>query len=914
MEFHITLEFLANVLFIAIAFFTFIKLLSSEVYLKTHRLLPIIAAIITLYEFYVNIIEFIPDDGAIALVNILSDMSALVTMFMMFYYLVLLKHPKFYKVIITVVVAIMILLCLVDFVSYWYTGKSVSMADFIALIVILLGSLYVFFCSKSQSFFDTQDRQTAAIMMFSFTITFVGFLVQAFFKENHWIISISFAIDCILFYELADSNRIEDTAALMSDTIFDLVEYPFCLISKDFYIIDTNAAGFSNFPYGKGIEFAFEDGDYKKKFILAQHMIENNENDKEYFAADKWYRLNWTVVESKRGIHGYILTATDVTEQHKLIQAAKEETAEKSQFLAHMSHELRSPLHAIIGVSDILLSKNDVSLKNKNLIQHIKKASDGLLDLVDAILDFSKLEAGKFSFTEKKYNIDELLEDVAYANIVNLQSKPVDFMLTVTSEYPKYLLGDATRVREIFQNIVGNAVKFTERGSIRADIAFEVTEDIVHISFEVSDTGPGMTPDQIAEIFDEYVTSADGSSLEGTGLGLSITKQLIALLGGSITAKSDGISGSTLVGDFYQRLGGDEYLSERSYNRRTVLQQSQAITLSNTKPEWVYPQAKVLVADDMKINQEILTQILAPWQCKVTCVSDGLEAVEAMRAEDYQIIFLDQMMAPCSGPEAASKIREFSDVPIVLVTANSEDNVRNILIENRINAFLGKPINGSEIHAIIDQYMPAEFRQKDLYESIGVAPHRDIRSLVAYQKTLETFVKEMQPLILNLPKYETEDRDMFKIKVHGIKGVSRQIGRETFADQAEIMEMAAKAEHWTYVEKHLDEFLNALVEVTEDVTKELTQITPEIERIDGEPEKEKVAPTSPTMVRDIFKNLLNAFESYDIAQIEYGINALSTVTLNQNESKVYSKVIDAYEELEYEQGSDILSEYLESEN
>lgn len=899
-----------NVGFTAIAFFTFIKLLSNDVYLNYHRILPSIGAIIMIHDFYVIIMPVAGTIGATALLRTLCDMCSIVIIFVMFSYMLLVKKPRFYLAVHIITITAMVGLCAWK-LHYLILGIKYDMtAEIIGLVCVVVGSIYTLLAQNPTKTFVRQDKRITAIMYVAFVIALVGYSLQAVYHDLYIFVTAAFGFNCICYYYMAATNQIEDLAVTMAGTIFDSINVPMIIVDNHYYVADINEACRKAFPNRKDVAMAFENGDYHSKFLLGKSMIKSGENDKEIFSDGKWYQINWTKVEVKKGVRGYIFSCADVTDQHQEIENANVKTAEKSQFLAHMSHELRSPLHAIIGVSDILLEKHDISTKNRNLIQHIKKASDGLLDFVDAILDFSKLEAGKFTFAEKKYCTQELYEELSYNTIVNLQSKPVDFALAVTTDYPKYLYGDALRVREVIQNLLSNAAKFTESGSIRAELAFEQVEDKYKISFKVQDTGCGMTPAQIDEVFAEYVSNNNGN--EGTGLGLTIAKQLVELLGGTIHASSDGKTGSTFYGEFYQKAVESELLPEQIFNRRTIMHASSTPNSQNLRVENVYPNARVLVADDMKINLEIMKQILQPWKVNVTCVSDGLQAVNAVKESEYDLIMLDQMMAPMEGPEAAEIIRTMTDTPIVLVSANTEDNVQAILEECHINDYISKPIHIQRVAHVLEEYLPEHLKEKNLDESVVVPMiRRDMTNVKVYRKTLETFVKEMQPLLLHLAEYSKTDRDMFKVKVHGIKGVSNQIGRDSFAEKAEIMEMAAKSEHWPYVEKHLDDFLTALCETVEEVTNELTQLVPDDgnDTDDAVTEKKKM-PIEPEKLQEIFKDLFKAFEEFDVVAIEAGINSLEVLALDDEQTAVFEKLSEAYDTLDYEIGSEVLSNYL----
>jgi len=890
-----SVKYLLDIICIAVAFFTFIKLISNDVYLTNHRILPTIAGIITIYNFYICIIPFVRSGETVAFLHLLCDMCSLVTVFMMFFYFLFIKRPRHVAVIITLSVAVMISLCIYNFVLFsMKEGKSVN-ADIVAVLFVFIACLYVESIAPSKSYFDRTDLIIGRYMMLAFVLAMAGYLFHDYFGSFDRTRSIVFLLDDIIFYWLAKTNRIEDTGTILKSTIFDRMESPIALVNSDFYVIDANEKAMELFPSGKEIGFAFDGGNSKGKFTLGETLVKRGRNDAEYYAGDKWYRVHYKPVAIGDETKGYIFSASDITEQHYEATNAKRETAKKSQFLAQMSHELRSPLHAILGISDILGSKKDISEKNKNLITHIKRASENLLELVNAILDYSRLEAGKFEFSERVYDINMMFEDLAYSIILNLQSKPIDFNLAITTDYPRYVYGDYVRVREIFQNLLSNAVKFTEKGTIHGEITFEQVDDKQKISFSITDTGRGMTPTQIQEIFREYVSTADGETTEGTGLGLAIVKQIVSKLDGKIIAESDGLTGSTFKGYFYQKTDESEMLPERVLNRRNLMNQGTSLRGLPDRVDFIYPKANILVADDMRINLEIMQQLLEPWKCEVLTVPDGSTAVQAAKDGNFDLILLDQMMLPVSGPEACRQIREFSNVPIVLVTANSEENAREIVKESGFSDYLGKPILGVKLKDIIETYLPTEKAEPATGDTVISVVKRNRQSTNIYQRTLEAFVKEMQPLLLNLPNYRKNDKEMFKVKVHGIAGVSKQIGRDTFAESARVMEMAAKSETWNYVDEHLDEFLNNLCDVVEDATKELSRLAPEDEIFENDE-------VDLTNVDDILNRLYDSFDEYDLSGIEVGLEEFAKVKKSDKLNQLFKQLTAAYDQLEYEDG------------
>jgi len=901
-----TIKYFFDVIFVAISFFTFIKLISNDVYISRHRILPTICGIIVIYHFYIVSMPFMRTISTELYMSMLCDACALVIMYMMFFYFLFIKNPRHVGVIITVATALMIGMCVYDFVLFSLDAPKNIDADLLAVIFVFFTSVLVSLYAPSANYFDRTDKIISRYMLLAFLIAIIGYIGQDFIPAYDGVRSLAFALDCIIFFWLASTNRIEDTSTILKSTIFDRMEYPIGLVNAEFYLIEVNSKSIELFPEGIGVEFAFANKDFRDKFLLVEQMVKEGRNDSEYFAADRWYRVHLSPVEEDNQVKGYIISAFDITDQHSATSKAKMETAQKSQFLAHMSHELRSPLHAIMGVSDILVTKKDISEKNKNLISHIKRASENLLELVNAILDYSKLEAGKFEFTEKKYDVTAALEDLAYATLLNIQSKPIDFNLAVTNKYPKYLYGDPIRFREIFQNILSNAVKFTEKGSIHAELSLELEGDRYKINFSISDTGQGMTTEQIDEIFGEYVSTSSQSDLEGTGLGLSITKQLIKKLDGSIKAYSDGIKGSVFSGYFYQKQCTVEMMEERVLNRRTLMTQNFHGFVDQL--DTIYPEAKVLVADDMRINLEIIKQMLNQWKCQVVTVPDGASAVQAIRESHFDLVLLDQMMMPLSGPEACRQIKKISSVPVILVTANSEDNAVNIAKEYGFDDFLGKPILGASLKEIIEKYLPKNLAVDNLDSDVISLISRNRQTNNAYHKTLESFVREMQPLLLNLPNYRNSDQDMFIVKVHGIAGVSRQLGRENFAKEAQIMEMAAKSNTWSYVDEHLDDFLNSFCEVVDEATKELTQLAPN-EEIDDSVDKINLEKNKSMDLEHILEDLRKAFDKYDLNAIEKALEKLDLYKKDQALTDLYAGLKNAYDNFEYEEGLQLVNSF-----
>lgn len=610
----------------------------------------------------------------------------------------------------------------------------------------------------------------------------------------------------------------------------------------------------------------------------------------------EYYQYQVTPTIYHNHLRGYVLTLLNITKQkqetqhmERLKNQAENQTAQKSSFLARMSHDLRTPLHAIIGISDILLGQGELSAKQRTQILNMKSAGNTLLEQVNSILIYSQMEAGKLELAQKPYDLEGVIREIANYCMINLESKPVDFLVSFSTEYPAEIIGDEMQVREMLQNVLSNAVKYTEEGQITCEISCGLgrKEGEVRIECRVTDTGIGMTQEQLNQLFKEYVSFSDSRSMEGTGLGLCIVRQLAELMGGSVIATSAKHKGSTVVLTFYQKMMEGERRPATTFYK-DALQWKSAEGYSTITPAYIYPNAKVLVVDDMRINCEILRELLKPWKCGVDFAFHGKEAIEAVKTKKYQMIFIDQMMPEMTGVTAAEEIQKLCDTPLIMMTADISDVVRTLCQEKGLTDFLAKPIDLKHLQRIIEIYMPEDYRSSAT-DSVSYETQK------LYIKTLEAFVEEVGSLAEQLTYYVDNNLDLFRVKVHGIKGVSRQIGRDAVSERAEILEMAAKTGNIPFIKRYIPTFLQNLEEVLAGARREL-----------GCMPKEQEVPVEyggNKTVKELFELLRQGFDSYDIGLIEKEIMLLSARTLSIQEAALLENAKQAAADLEYEAGS-----------
>ena len=376
-------------------------------------------------------------------------------------------------------------------------------------------------------------------------------------------------------------------------------------------------------------------------------------------------------------------------------QAEKANRA-KTDFLSSMSHEIRTPLNAIVGFSNSLNDNKDIPESAKADVKDILVASDNLLEIVNGVLDISKIEANKIEIIKKEYDTKKMFDELSKLTKVRIGEKPIEFITKFDESLPRVLYGDQTRVKQVILNILTNAAKYTDKGKIIFSVQSIIKDNVCRMIVSVEDTGRGIKKESIDKLFTKFerLDEDRNTTIEGTGLGLAITKKLVELMHGKIVVQSKYGEGSKFTVSIDQKIVKNPTISLDD-NSNTNLE---VIDLKGKK---------VLVVDDNKLNLKVATRLLTPYNLEIVTSESGFDAIELLKNNKYDIILMDDMMPKMSGTETLKEIQknELYDGPVVALTANALTGMKEKYIELGFTDYLAKPIEKAELNRVLKTYL-----------------------------------------------------------------------------------------------------------------------------------------------------------------------------------------------------------------
>lgn len=374
----------------------------------------------------------------------------------------------------------------------------------------------------------------------------------------------------------------------------------------------------------------------------------------------------------------------------------------KTDFLSNMSHEIRTPLNAVTGFAQALKEEKDLPDRVKEDVSDILMASESLLEIVNGVLDISKIEANKLEIINNNYNPYKIFNDLITLTKSRIGEKPIELIVNIDETIPKVLYGDHTRVKQVILNILTNAAKYTNEGHIEFKVDSLIKGNVCRLIVSVEDTGIGIKRDKIDKLFNKFerLDEDRNTTIEGTGLGLAITKKLVQLMHGELVVQSVFGKGSKFTVSIDQKIASSTVKLEDTLEvRKEDLQKDKDIAGKT-----------VLVVDDNKLNIKVATRLLEDYGITVDSCLSGFECLEKIKNIKYDLIFMDDMMPKMSGTETLHKMKEnpsFS-TPVVALTANAIAGMEEKYLAEGFNSYLPKPIERKSLDAIINKYLNNE--------------------------------------------------------------------------------------------------------------------------------------------------------------------------------------------------------------
>lgn len=531
---------------------------------------------------------------------------------------------------------------------------------------------------------------------------------------------------------------------------------------------------------------------------------------------------------------------------------ARAATKSKSDFLSNMSHEIRTPLNSVLGMNELILreAEDDTII---NYACNVETSGRLLLSLINDILDFSKIESGKMEIIPVSYQITSLVNDTV--NMLNrrFEEKGLELKVNADPDTPSCLFGDEVRIRQILTNLMTNAVKYTDSGTVTLSAGFEkLNDDSIMLILSVKDTGRGIKEEDREKLFSGFtrVDQVKNRNIEGTGLGLSITSCLVTMMNGSIEVESVYGEGS----DFIVKLPQKVISAEPSGDFGTHTEHTP--DRRKYRESFTAPEARVLVTDDNRSNLLVAEGLLKPTKIQVDCVSSGIECINRLRTNKYDVLLLDHMMPELDGVETLKRIREEGlapGMPVVALTANAVSGARDMYVGYGFEDYLAKPISGNSLEKLLHKLLPPELvhitdentpeertaeamvsKETTSEKTAPEAAEENSSALIdksvamtycgdseeLFMIILQSYCEEYEERAKKLRDFFDErDIDNYRIVAHSLKSTSLNIGAVALSEEARSHEFAAKDKNWEPIAEDIDRLLENYRAVNEEALK-----------------------------------------------------------------------------------------------
>ena len=523
----------------------------------------------------------------------------------------------------------------------------------------------------------------------------------------------------------------------------------------------------------------------------------------------------------------------------ELIKSSKlsQETLEtQNKFIANISHEIRTPLNAIIGLTNIIM--NEVSLPDEVIekIENINNCGAIILEIITDILDLSKFQSSYFKINSEEYDLTSLIHDVLLQNSVRIHDSIIKFKINISSNIPNKLLGDELRIKQVINNLLSNAFKYTLSGSVTFNFNFlsnRHDETTGLIDIQVIDTGIGIKDENIELIFKPFfqITGSDKITYKGTGLGLPITKNLVDSMGGSIRVESKLGLGTTFFVQIPQIIIDKTPVDKQTINILSTNNfTNYKLKVNKIHINEIYPNRKILIVDDSEMNLEVAKGILKPYKVQTEVATSGLQVLQIIKdAEvEFDIIFLDLMMPGMDGIATLKQIRQINteyakNIPVIAFTANAFVEQGINFADSGFADFISKPVDLQKLDQIVRKYLSISkinlVQNKDeCNEYKTIADEYFSGDLNLLSKIYFTFLNHAPKLMTEIKNTYQQDITTFKQSIHKLKGNLGMLGQIDLQNLARDLEKAAIENDLAFIETNLSDFERKMDEFLHRIT------------------------------------------------------------------------------------------------
>ena len=543
--------------------------------------------------------------------------------------------------------------------------------------------------------------------------------------------------------------------------------------------------------------------------------------DPHLLADDELGTLYYTIVEMAKQLTVYIEQIQNDKKLQVELETARKASRAKTDFLSNVSHEIRTPINAILGMDEMILRETKESFTTQYALD-IQDSGKILLSLINGLLDSSKIESGKLEILPVEYDLSSMINDLVNMTAGRARAKGLTLDVDVDSQIPLMLYGDEVRIRQCITNILTNAVKYTTQGGITLKVSHRRLKDKRNIvlSVAVTDTGAGIRQEDMDKLFKpfERIEEKKNRDIEGTGLGMSIVQSLLFLMGSQLNVESVYGEGSTFSFDLVQKVVNWEPIGDyaESYNK--------ARSREDYHQQFIAPDAKVLVVDDVPMNLKVFVNLLKKTRIQIDTADSGFKAINMVKKVRYDLIFLDHRMPEMDGVETLHAMQKLKDAnlsrnqPVIALTANAVSGAREMYFKEGFDNYLSKPIDPGKLEQVILHYLPEEMVQESTASGEEREESKKWRSLPAveginyelarqYADDPDTLISTFRDFAEAIPEnsqkiedfWHQKDYKNYTILVHALKSSARLIGAQELSDEAKVLEEKGDARDEDYI-------------------------------------------------------------------------------------------------------------------